>query len=181
MESFLRTTSPAPLRRVVPPLGRKPQCDPYPEDRHLAGVRPRVEQRFRDRQTADQAISRGAGVLSAAGQRQLGVASAQLGATPTTCRRSTFDARSSTLFPGPMTAIEKRNLRKGLLFCAPWFIGLGVFTAYPVLASLFYSFCDYSVLQSPLWSGLENYQRMVSDTVFWISRSEEHTSELQSP
>ncbi len=68
-----------------------------------------------------------------------------------------------------MTAGEKRHLRNGLLFCAPWFIGLGVFTAYPVIASLFYSFCDYSVLQSPVWTGLENYKRMSSDVVFWIS------------
>jgi multiple sugar transport system permease protein len=68
-----------------------------------------------------------------------------------------------------MTTGEKRNLRNGLLFCAPWFLGLGVFTAYPVLASLFYSFCDYSILQSPVWSGIENYQRMAGDVVFWKS------------
>jgi multiple sugar transport system permease protein len=68
-----------------------------------------------------------------------------------------------------MTARERQNLRTGLGFCALWFVGLGVFTAYPVLASLFYSFCDYSVLQAPIWSGTENYQRMMSDKVFWIS------------
>lgn len=68
-----------------------------------------------------------------------------------------------------MTALEKRNLRNGLLFCAPWLIGLSVFTAYPVGASLFYSFCDYSVLQAPVWSGLENYERMLRDSVFWLS------------
>lgn len=68
-----------------------------------------------------------------------------------------------------MTALEKRNLRNGLLFCAPWLIGLSVFTACPVGASLFYSFCDYSVLQAPVWSGLENYERMLRDSVFWLS------------
>ena len=68
-----------------------------------------------------------------------------------------------------MTTREKHNLRRGLAFCALWFIGFGVFTAYPVLASLYYSFCDYSVLQAPLWSGLDNYRRMATDTVFWIS------------
>ncbi len=68
-----------------------------------------------------------------------------------------------------MTIRERRHLRNGLLFCAPWLIGLGVFTAYPVLASLFYSFCDYSVLQSPVWCGTENYRQMLSDTVFWLS------------
>jgi multiple sugar transport system permease protein len=68
-----------------------------------------------------------------------------------------------------MTTREKHNLRHGLAFCALWFIGFGVFTAYPVLASLYYSFCDYSVLQTPLWTGLDNYQRMTTDVVFWIS------------
>ena len=68
-----------------------------------------------------------------------------------------------------MTTREKSNLRHGLAFCALWFIGFGVFTAYPVLASLYYSFCDYSVLQTPLWTGLDNYQRMTTDVVFWIS------------
>jgi multiple sugar transport system permease protein len=34
---------------------------------------------------------------------------------------------------------------------------------------LYYSFCDYSVLQTPLWTGLDNYQRMSTDVVFWIS------------
>ncbi len=68
-----------------------------------------------------------------------------------------------------MTSTERHNLRKGIAFCSLWFIGLGVFTAYPVVASLFYSFCDYSVLQSPAWSGAENYQRLMSDEVFWLS------------
>ncbi|MCG3146844.1 MAG: Lactose transport system permease protein LacF [Verrucomicrobiae bacterium] len=68
-----------------------------------------------------------------------------------------------------MTTFERANLRNGLLFCLPWLIGLSVFTLYPVVASLFYSFCDYSVLQAPVWSGTENYRRMWGDKVFWLS------------
>ena len=68
-----------------------------------------------------------------------------------------------------MTRGERQSLRTGLLFALPWFIGLSVFTLYPVGASLFYSFCDYSVLQSPIWTGSENYQRMLHDVVFWKS------------
>ena len=68
-----------------------------------------------------------------------------------------------------MTTREKHNLRHGLAFCSLWFIGFGVFTVYPVLASLYYSFCDYSVLQQPLWIGIDNYRRMSTDVVFWIS------------
>jgi multiple sugar transport system permease protein len=68
-----------------------------------------------------------------------------------------------------MTLSELRNLRRGLSFCALWIIGLGVFTLYPVAASLYYSFCDYSVLSPALWIGGGNYRRLLDDTLFWIS------------
>ncbi|MDQ5980009.1 MAG: multiple sugar transport system permease protein [Verrucomicrobiota bacterium] len=64
-------------------------------------------------------------------------------------------------------AQSRRQLRAGLGFTALWVVGLGVFTAYPVLASVYYSFCDYSVLTSPLWIGTENYQRLWQDDLFW--------------
>lgn len=68
-----------------------------------------------------------------------------------------------------MTARDWRNLRQGLGFTSLWIIGLSVFTAYPVFASLYYSFCDYSILKSPVWIGLENYQQLVQDEAFWKS------------
>lgn len=68
-----------------------------------------------------------------------------------------------------MTSRERRNLFTGLAFISPWLVGLGVFTAYPVFASLFYSFCDYSVLQAPDWAGLDNYHRLAGDALFWTA------------
>ncbi|RKX31565.1 MAG: sugar ABC transporter permease [Verrucomicrobia bacterium] len=68
-----------------------------------------------------------------------------------------------------MTRGEWRNLRIGLGFSSLWIVGLGVFTLYPVAASLFYSFCDYSILQRPVWAGMENFSTMLGDDVFWIS------------
>ena len=64
---------------------------------------------------------------------------------------------------------EWRDLGKGLAFTAPWIIGFSAFLAYPVLASLFYSFCDYSILQRPVFIGLGNYQKLMFDDVFWLS------------
>ena len=65
---------------------------------------------------------------------------------------------------------ERRNLRNGLLFASPWIIGFVVFTAYPLLASLYYSFCTYSGLCPPHWIGLDNYHQMFfEDDVFWKS------------
>lgn len=68
-----------------------------------------------------------------------------------------------------MTPSERRNLRNGLLFMSPWIVGFGVFMLYPIGASLFFSFCDYSVLERPVWIGLENYTELFNDKVFGIS------------
>jgi multiple sugar transport system permease protein len=68
-----------------------------------------------------------------------------------------------------MTRNERKNLFTGLAFTSLWIVGLSVFTAYPVLASLYYSFCDYSILKSAVWSGLENYQELFHDDLFWKS------------
>lgn len=68
-----------------------------------------------------------------------------------------------------MMTSSLRRAGTGLAFTSLWVVGLSVFTAYPVLASLFYSFCDYSILQRPVWIGLENYQALARDDVFWAS------------
>lgn len=62
---------------------------------------------------------------------------------------------------------ERIHLRNGLLFAAPWLVGLVGFLLYPVLASLFASFCDYSTLQPPIWIGAENYADLAGDAVFY--------------
>jgi len=68
-----------------------------------------------------------------------------------------------------MTRREKKQLGSGLAFTSLWIVGLCAFTAYPVIASLYYSFCDYSILKAPVWCGLENYQQLVHDGLFWKS------------
>lgn len=59
--------------------------------------------------------------------------------------------------------------RTALLFALPWFIGFTVFLAYPLLSSIYYSFCDYSVLRPPVWIGADNYRDLMRDEVFWKS------------
>jgi len=45
-----------------------------------------------------------------------------------------------------------------------------VFTVYPIVASLYYSFTDYAVVSRPHWVGLNNYSFMfVHDDRFWIA------------
>ena len=68
-----------------------------------------------------------------------------------------------------MTGMEKRNMMKGLLFISPYIVGFSLFTAYPILISVYYSFCDYSVLEPPVWIGLDNYKVLMQDGIFWKS------------
>jgi multiple sugar transport system permease protein len=68
-----------------------------------------------------------------------------------------------------MTQSERKQLFKGLAFLAPWIVGLFAFTALPIVLSLYYSFCDYSLLQKPAWVGLDNYRALMGDSDFWKS------------
>src|SRR5215208_2980982 len=56
--------------------------------------------------------------------------------------------------------------RAGLVFVAPFLIGFVIFTAGPLIYSLYLSFTSYDVLSPPVWVGLRNYQRMLADTRF---------------
>ena len=46
------------------------------------------------------------------------------------------------------------------LYIAPWLIGLLVLQMYPFIMSLIYSFCNYQLGTSPVFTGLSNYQRL---------------------
>jgi len=56
-----------------------------------------------------------------------------------------------------------------LLFMSPWILGFFAFTLYPTIASLYYSFTHYSLLDQPKWVGLDNYRFMFGDPNFSLS------------
>jgi multiple sugar transport system permease protein len=62
---------------------------------------------------------------------------------------------------------ETKNLFKGLGFISPWLIGFCAFTLIPISMSLYYSFCNYSLLQKPVFIGLDNYRELIHDPNFW--------------
>jgi len=68
-----------------------------------------------------------------------------------------------------MTKRERRNLRIGLTFILPWLLGFMVFTLYPIGASLYYSLCDFRVVQPPHFVGLRNYTALLHDEYFRLS------------
>lgn len=68
-------------------------------------------------------------------------------------------------------AAKRRARRKqslvAYLFLLPWFGGMILLTAGPLLASLYLSFTNFDLLQAPTWIGLDNYVRMfTADTRF---------------
>ncbi|HLO98572.1 MAG TPA: sugar ABC transporter permease [Fimbriimonas sp.] len=61
------------------------------------------------------------------------------------------------------------KIKAGYLFAAPWLIGAAIFLVYPLVASFYYSFCDYSIMKPPVWVGLDNYRDLMQDELFWTS------------
>jgi putative chitobiose transport system permease protein len=49
----------------------------------------------------------------------------------------------------------------------PALILIAVFILYPILAVVYYSFTDYSIVTPPVWVGLRNFQQLWHDDVFW--------------
>jgi multiple sugar transport system permease protein len=65
--------------------------------------------------------------------------------------------------PAPVSW-RRRGDRAAYLFLAPWLLGMAVFTLGPILASLYLSFTEYSLVAPPEWLGLENYREMLDDS-----------------
>ncbi|OHB53326.1 MAG: spermidine/putrescine ABC transporter permease [Planctomycetes bacterium GWF2_41_51] len=55
---------------------------------------------------------------------------------------------------------------KGLIFISPWIIGFALFQLYPIYKSIYYSFCQYDVLNPPIFIGLKNYSNLFQDEIF---------------
>ncbi|WP_150461600.1 carbohydrate ABC transporter permease [Nesterenkonia ebinurensis] len=62
-----------------------------------------------------------------------------------------------------------RDNKAGFVFMLPWITGFFVFTVGPMLVSLYLAFTDYSLLQPPQWTGLDNFTRMWGDERLWKS------------
>ncbi|MFB7816693.1 carbohydrate ABC transporter permease [Paenibacillus chitinolyticus] len=57
----------------------------------------------------------------------------------------------------------------GLLLVSPYLLHFIVFVAGPLIASLYFSFSQYDMMNPPKWTGLDNYGRLFGDTLFWKS------------
>jgi len=70
-------------------------------------------------------------------------------------------------------SLLSRQLRRDLrayLFLSPWLIGLLAFTAYPTLASFYFSLTKYNILNPPRLIGTENFVKLFTkDPLFWTT------------
>lgn len=69
---------------------------------------------------------------------------------------------------GGLSRRARRELWLGLAFISPWLVGFFALTLYPILASLYYSFCEYRVLTPPRWVGLRNYVELFTDRDYFL-------------
>jgi multiple sugar transport system permease protein len=58
---------------------------------------------------------------------------------------------------------RRRTQRAAYAFLLPWSIGVAVLTIGPMLISLYLSFTDYDLFDTPHWIGVRNYVRMFTD------------------
>lgn len=66
--------------------------------------------------------------------------------------------------------MRRREALEGYLYILPFLLGFVIFTAYPLLSSLYLSFTQYNVITDPKWIGLENYREaFFTDRLFWDS------------
>ena len=65
-----------------------------------------------------------------------------------------------------------REKIEGYLFISPWILGFLCFTIGPMVASLYFSFTEYQLLDTARWVGWQNYRKLISeDPKFGISLS----------
>ena len=72
--------------------------------------------------------------------------------------------------PRSKFSLRQREERDFYLFIGLWLIGFVLFTAGPIIASLVFSFTNWTGLTTQEWIGLENYRKLLlEDKLFWVA------------
>src|SRR5664279_972831 len=72
----------------------------------------------------------------------------------------------------------KREAATGRTLVMPWVIGFLIFTVFATGASLYLSFTDYNLVQSPKWIGLQNYTNLFSVSVSPLQTADQRSSDV---
>jgi multiple sugar transport system permease protein len=65
--------------------------------------------------------------------------------------------------------ITQQQRTWGWIFLSPWIFGFFAFTFFPMVASLYFSFTDYTIGETPHWIGLKNWQNLFKDPITYQS------------
>lgn len=74
-------------------------------------------------------------------------------ATPVGARAQALGSRRRWL------NLSRREALFCYLFISPWLVGFIIWTAGPILYSLYLSFTDYTIISAPIWVGLANFRK----------------------
>lgn len=66
-------------------------------------------------------------------------------------------------------SLQRREALWFYVLISPFLIGFLLFTAGPLLASLYLSFTNYDLVSAPTWLGATNYSKLWNDSFFWKS------------
>lgn len=74
--------------------------------------------------------------------------------------RETASATRKLVPPSESRRRAFRSWWAGVGFASPWLVGLLALFVYPFLVSLYWSFCQYDLINPPRWIGLRNYRQL---------------------
>jgi multiple sugar transport system permease protein len=81
---------------------------------------------------------------------------------------STDATAPATRSRGAYWTVTRRESLEGFLYITPWIAGFLIFTAYPLISSLYLSLTQYNILEAPQFIGFANYAyAFFSDKLFW--------------
>lgn len=67
------------------------------------------------------------------------------------------------------SGLAREEMRDGYLMIAIWLIGFLIFTAGPIVASMWLSLTEWDLISDAEWTGLTNYRKMIQDDLIWTS------------
>ncbi|WP_371499752.1 sugar ABC transporter permease [Kitasatospora sp. NBC_00374] len=77
-------------------------------------------------------------------------------------------ALASTPVPPALKAKRRREAARTVAFLSPWLIGFGVFFAYPLISTVYFSFMRYDGFTAPTFNGLKNWDYVLNEyPSFW--------------
>jgi multiple sugar transport system permease protein len=69
-----------------------------------------------------------------------------------------------------LSPLRRREALLFYLFISPWVVGFVIFLLGPMVASVYLSLTDWDSFTDPVFIGLDNYVRLITDDpIFWIS------------